>query len=147
MEKRGLEFEPEDQERPPPLKPGAEGGKEGGGGEGGFEEAIRPPEREVPKPGWIPLKPVAVTPVLRLEGDVLTWRTGWKGWQYSERDLADIGELIDACGIMAPAWAQLMGALAGLHAAKFAAYRDWKRRGSPGKEELPTGALPPPEGK
>ena len=134
-----LRFETKEGEHEPPIT----GEEKTTPVEEGLKERVERPSRE----GWVPLKPVAVTPILRLEGDFLAWRTGWPLWAYSERELQDIGELIDACGVTAPAWAQLIGALGGLHAAKFTAFKIWVRQGSPGAKEEVKGAMPPPEGR
>lgn len=75
-----------------------------------------------PKPGWLPLKPVAIMPILDIKNEIFTARLNYD-WSYTEQERTDISELIDACGITAPAWAQLAGAILGRDAAKFAAYR------------------------
>ena len=141
MLEEGPEFERTPGEFAPPLS----GAQQAAAQE---EVAISPPGEPLPKQGWVPLKPVAVIPILRLEGDYLSWRTGWQGWCYSEPDLQAMGELIEELGITAPAWAQLFGAIVGLHGAKFICYKDWVHRGEPGKKggEV-VGAVPPPEGR
>ena len=107
-------------------------------------EAVAEPEapapREIPRelPKKVPLSPAVVKIPLRFEGQALAHLTGYPGWVYTEEDLNEIASLAQACGIEAPPAIQLVIALTGVHAAKFAGYIAWKKKGRPGdlrKEE------------
>ena len=79
--------------------------------------------------GKIPIVPGAVRLPLRFEGEFLAVTTGWDGWRYSDEDLEDIVELVQACGLEASPAMQLVACLAGVHAAKLAAFAAWKKKG------------------
>ena len=119
MEEEEFKDIPEGQVRPPL--------------EGVPEEAPMGPSRLAPeaigKPGWPPLKPVAVMPILRGKNEYWVYRTGWSAFHYTEKEEADISELIEACGITAPAWAQLLGAIVGRDAMKFVEWRALRASG------------------
>lgn len=88
------------------------------------EEKLRTAAR-----GKIPIVPGAVRLPLRFEGEFLSVTTGWDGWRYSDEDLEDIVELVQACGLEASPAMQLVACLAGVHAAKLAAFAAWKKKG------------------
>lgn len=79
--------------------------------------------------GKIPIVPGAVRLPLRFEGEFLAVTTGWEGWRYSDEDLEDIVELVQACGLEASPAIQLIACLSGVHAAKLAAFAAWKKKG------------------
>lgn len=126
-----------------PLKPPLEGIPE--------EEEVSPPkeilegvEAKPGKPGWIPLKPVAVMPALEVKNELLAvvTKSEIEFWSYTPQERSDIEEIISTCGITAPAWLQLIGAIAVRDAAKFAELRITKRRGLKEKEGG-VGSTPP----
>lgn len=88
------------------------------------EEKLRTAAR-----GKIPIVPGAVRLPLRFEGEFLAVTTGWDGWRYSDEDLEDIVELVQACGLEASPAIQLIACLSGVHAAKLAAFAAWKKKG------------------
>lgn len=135
----GLEWQRTEGELKPPLA-----GIEGDGEQERLSQLGEVPKLKAP---WPPLKPVAVTPFLELKAAYLAERTEWDGWLYSPKQLEDIGELIEACGLTAPAWAQLLGAIAGLDAAKYIQFRLWRSSGQPEPKGKVAGAVPPPEGR
>lgn len=79
--------------------------------------------------GKIPIVPAAVRLPLRFEGQFLSVTTGWEGWIYSEEELDDIVELVQACGLEASPVMQLISVMSGYHAAKLAAFAAWKKKG------------------
>ena len=126
QERGGLEFDPQSGANIPPDMEEDELGEVMGA-----KMDAAPP----PKPGWVPLEPVAVTPVLELKAAFLAEKTGWDGWLYTEKQMASIERLIENCGLAAPAWLQLIGAIGLLDAAKYGEYRIWKAGGSVEKEK------------
>jgi hypothetical protein len=96
----------------------------------------------------MPLKPVAVMPILEVKNEALAIisKSSIEFWQYSPQERADIEEIIAACGITAPAWLQLAGAIAGRDVAKFAELRLLKGKAT-GTSAGIVGAEPPPEGR
>ena len=105
------------------------------------------PGGQAGRPGWMPVMPVAVFPILRVKNEALAiiTRSDIAFWEYGPKDEEDIGKLIESCGLTAPAWAQLFSALVARDAAKFVELRFLKRRGA-GQGEAP-GSIEPPEGR
>ena len=126
-----------------PLKPPLEGIPE-------EEEATLPQEKpegveaKPGKPGWIPLKPIAVMPALEVKNELLAvvTKSEIEFWSYTPQERSDIEEIISTCGITAPAWLQLIGAIVVRDAVKFAELRVTKKSGVKGKEGE-VGSTPP----
>lgn len=90
-----------------------------------------PPDVGVMTQGKIPLEPAVVTPIIRFEGIVLAEMTKYKGWLYTEDEIAAIERLIVNCGLTAPPMLQLAICISGLHLAKGGGWIVWKRQGKP----------------
>ena len=110
------------------------------------QEAKVETEAGILSQGAVPLHPAVVRPIFRFEGQVLAEWTGYDGWEYGQEDLNDLAEAAAQMGIMAPAWAQFMLLVVGLHGVRFTAYRAWKRSGRASSKRI-VGAVEPPEGR
>ena len=139
-EAKGMIFPDEEGQVKPPL---AGMGNES---EDTREEANVATEAGILTQGAVPLHPAVIRPLFRFEGQVLAEWTNYPGWEYAEEDLNDIAEAAAQMGIMAPAWAQFMLLIVGLHGVKFTAYRAWKRAGKVSSKKI-IGAVEPPEGR
>ena len=104
------------------------------GGAAKTGEVLQPGEGMAANPlteGKLPLMEGAVMPAIAFGCEVAASVSNYKGFVLSDKERADLWQVIDACQFSVDPRYQVVGSLAGIFVAKFLGCMVWKKQGMP----------------